>query len=76
MTRNKTKFEGKSSNPLELFRKILRSYEEHKQACKDNLHSHIRKAIWKPPPNGWVKLNFDAAIREEKNSLAIMGKDD
>ena len=75
MTRNKTKFEGKSSNPLELSRQILRSYE-HKQAWKDNLHSPIRKAIWKPPPYGWVKLNFDVVVREEKTSLAIVGKDD
>ena len=31
MTRNKTKSEGKCSNPLELSRQILRSYEEHEQ---------------------------------------------
>ena len=76
VTRNKIRFEGKSSNPLELSRQILRSYEEHKQAWKDNLHSLIRKAIWKCPPYGWVKLNFDVVVREEKTSLAIVGKDD
>ena len=76
MTRNKTRVEGKSSNPLELSRQILRSFEEHKQAWKDKLHSPIRIAIWKPPPNGWVKLNFDAAVREEKTSLATVGRDD
>ena len=61
---------------MELSRQILRSYEEHKQAWKDNLHNPIRKAIWKPPPYGWVKLNFDLAVREEKTSLAIVGRDD
>ena len=34
----------------------------------------MRKAIWKPPPNGWVKLNFDVVVREEKTSLAIVGR--
>nr|XP_023927580.1 uncharacterized protein LOC112038979 [Quercus suber] len=76
VTRNKIRFEGKSSNPLELSRQILRSYEEHKQAWKDKLHSPIRKVEWKPPPYGWVKLNFDVAVREEKISLAIVGRDD
>ena len=33
----------------------------------------MRKAIWKPPPDGWVKLNFDA--REEKTSLIVVGID-
>ena len=61
---------------MELSRQILRSYEEHKQAWKDNLHNPIRKAKWKPPPYGWVKLNFDVAVREEKTSLAIVGRDD
>ena len=61
---------------MEPTRQILRSYEEHKQAWKDNLHSPIRKVIWKPPPYGWVKLNFDVAVREEKTSLAIVGRDD
>ncbi|XP_065634872.1 uncharacterized protein LOC136069815 [Quercus suber] len=75
MTRNKTRFEGKCSNSLELSRQIMRSYEEHKQAWKDKLHCPMRKIIWKPPPNGWVKLNFDVAIRE-KTSLAIVGRDD
>ena len=28
-----------------------------------------------PPLAGWVKLNFDAAIRENKTSVAVVGRD-
>ena len=41
---------------------------------EDKQHSPMRKVIWKPPPNGWIKLNFDA--RQEKTSLTIVGIDD
>ena len=36
----------------------------------------MRKALLKPPPNGWVKLNFDVVVKEEKTSLAIVGRED
>ena len=36
----------------------------------------MRKAILKPPPNLWVKLNFDVVVKEEKKSLAIVGRED
>ena len=30
--------------------------------------------INKPPPS-WIKLNFDAAIREGKTYMAVIGRD-
>ena len=31
--------------------------------------------INKPPPPSWIKLNFDAAIREGKTYMAVIGRD-
>ena len=30
---------------------------------------------WSLPPSNWIKLNFDAAIREEKTTIAVVGRD-
>jgi hypothetical protein len=30
----------------------------------------IRNTIWQPPPIGWLKFNFDAAIRHDKVTAA------
>ena len=33
------------------------------------------ESSWIPPLAGWVKLNFDVAIRENKTSVALVGRD-
>ncbi|KAL0013718.1 hypothetical protein SO802_000787 [Lithocarpus litseifolius] len=38
-----------------------------KNSSKDN--------TWFPPPPNWIKLTFDAAIREGKTSVAVVGRD-
>ena len=35
----------------------------------------LNESSWTPPPAGWMKLNFDAAIRENKISVAVVGRD-
>ncbi|KAL0007736.1 hypothetical protein SO802_009238 [Lithocarpus litseifolius] len=74
--RNKARVEGSKSNPIELARQIRHVFEEHKQAWSKLPRRSPKINIWQPPPNSWVKLNFDAAIREEKISVAVVGRDD
>ena len=33
------------------------------------------ESSWIPPLAGWVKLNFDVAIRENKTSVAVVGRE-
>ena len=35
----------------------------------------LNESSWTPPLAGWMKLNFDAAIRENKTSVAVVGRD-
>ena len=30
---------------------------------------------WSPPLSSWIKLNFDAAIREEKTIISVISRD-
>ena len=76
MTRNKVRVEGLKSNPTELLRQILRSFKEHNQAWRAQPKRHMREIKWQAPPESWVKLNFDPAIRDEKTSIVVVCKDD
>ena len=42
-----------------------------KLECKNS----SKDSTWSPPPPGWIKLNFDAAIREGKTSVAVVDRD-
>ena len=68
--------EGSKSNPIELVRQIRCVFEEHKQAWSELPRRPPKIDIWQPPSNNWIKLNFDAAIREEEIFVAIVGRDD
>ena len=72
MTRNKARVEGLKSNPTELLRQILRSFKEHNQAWRAQPKRHMREIKWQAPPESWVKLNFDPAIRDEKTSIVVV----
>lgn len=72
MTRNKARVEGLKSNPTELLRQILRSFKEHNQAWCAQPKRHMREIKWQAPPESWVKLNFDPAIRDEKTSIVVV----
>ena len=74
--RNKARVEGSKSNPIELARQIRSVFEEHKQAWSKLPRRPPKINTWQPPPNSQIKLNFDAAIREEKISVVVVGRDD
>ena len=75
MARNKARVEGSKSDPIDLSRKIFRVFMEHKEAWKEQNKRPSKGVVWSPPPKSWIKLNFNATIREEKTTVVVMGKD-
>ena len=75
MCRNKARVEGIKIALIDLARQVYKSFEEHKQAWKLQCKNSSKDKTWFPPPPSWIKLNFDAAIREGKTSVAIVGRD-
>ncbi|XP_030924951.1 uncharacterized protein LOC115951982 [Quercus lobata] len=77
MQRNKARFGEDIGSVVDFARKIQNSFNEQKAAweevCGEKLE--LIESSWIPPPTGWVKLNFDAAIRENKTSVAMVGRD-
>lgn len=39
-----------------------------------NQRNQQKEKGWKHPPKNWVKVNFDAVIREEKITIAVVTK--
>ena len=66
--------EGNNSNPIELARQILRVFQEHKQAWSEQSMRPNKDVSWLLPPSNWIKLNFDAAIREKKTTIAVISR--
>ena len=77
MQRNKARFGEDIGSVVDLARKIQSSFNEQKAAWEEVRGEKLEliESSWIPPPTGWVKLNFDAAIRENKTSVAMVGKD-
>ena len=50
-------------------------FAEIKLSWKLECKNSSKDSTWSPPPPSWIKLNFDAAIREGKTSVAVMGRD-
>uniref|UniRef100_A0A7N2N6R9 Uncharacterized protein n=1 Tax=Quercus lobata TaxID=97700 RepID=A0A7N2N6R9_QUELO len=46
---------------------INQAFTSHLDAWKSKLNPHA--PTWEPPPLGWVKFNFDAAIASTTSSL-------
>ena len=60
---------------MEIARQILRAFEEHKQAGRELTKKPSRDLKWYPPSTDWVKLNFDAPIREGYSFVAMVSRD-
>ena len=52
-----------------------KSYEEHRNAWRNQPKKPPKNSSWTPPPLNWIKLNFDAAVREDKASVAVVARD-
>ena len=75
MCKNKARVEGIKMAPIELARQVCNSFENHKQAWKLEYKNSSKEFTWTPPPPSWIKLNFNAAIREGKTLVAVVGRD-
>ena len=75
MSRDKARVDGIKIAPVNLARQVYKSFEEHKQAWKMQCKNSSKDKTWILPPPSWIKLNFDAAIREGKTSVAVVGRD-
>nr|XP_023870351.1 uncharacterized protein LOC111982965 [Quercus suber] len=77
MQKNKARLGEDIGSVVDLARKIQSSFNEQKAAWEVVRGEKIEmiESSWSPPPAGWVKLNFDAAIRENKTSIAVVGRD-
>ena len=77
MQRNKARMGEDIGSVVDLVRTIQSSFIEQK-ATWDEVRGKKLKLFgssWIPPPVGWVKLNFDAAIRENKTTVVVVGRD-
>ena len=75
MARNKARVEGSKSNPTNLSKQIFSVFMEHKEAWKEQNERSSKDLVWSLPPRSQIKLNFDAAICEEKTTVAVVGRD-
>ena len=74
--RNLFLFEGKKVDPLVSMAKaeaVLDSYKRVKIPSSSHLESKItvKQQRWKPPPQGWIKINVDAATKIEKQVAGL-----
>ena len=75
MTRNKARLEGIKTSLKKVARQVNKSYEEHKNAWRNQSTKPPKDSFWTPPPLNWIKLNFDAAIREDKSLVVVVARD-
>ncbi|KAK9283424.1 hypothetical protein L1049_011666 [Liquidambar formosana] len=74
---NRVVFDKVELNPTELLLSIEKLSLEHLHSCYSRyrpVEAHS-KPIWIPPPQGWVKINFDVAIRHSLSVLAAIFRD-
>ncbi|XP_015383105.1 uncharacterized protein LOC107175839 [Citrus sinensis] len=74
--RNLFLFEGKKADPLVSMAKaeaVLDSYKRVKIPSSSHLESKItvKQQRWKPPPQGWIKINVNAATKIEKQVAGL-----
>ena len=60
---------------MELARRIPRVYHKNKRAWSEQLMRPNKDVFWSLSPSIWIKLNFDATIREEKTTIAFVSRD-
>ncbi|XP_075654880.1 uncharacterized protein LOC142625056 [Castanea sativa] len=71
-SRNKLIFEDLSNPPNRLAADINKFFNSHSEA---RLSISPTASQWCPPPTGWIKFNFDAAIRPNATFIYVVGSD-
>ncbi|KAF3951872.1 hypothetical protein CMV_022522 [Castanea mollissima] len=72
-SRNKLIFEDLSNPPNQLAADINKFFNSHSEAWLSISPSTASQ--WCPPPTGWIKFNFDAAIRPNVTFISVVGSD-
>uniref|UniRef100_A0A2N9I1Q5 Uncharacterized protein n=1 Tax=Fagus sylvatica TaxID=28930 RepID=A0A2N9I1Q5_FAGSY len=72
MARIRAKFQNKQAEPLNIAREVNDSFVSHCKAWKEGSSRKSEIQLWCLPPMGWVKCNFDAAIRDPGNVIAMV----
>ena len=65
------KIKIKTPDPHETASYITKSYLKCLKAWEEKSITRFREPNWKPPPIGWLKFNFDAAIHPNKITIAV-----
>ncbi|KAL5545963.1 hypothetical protein UlMin_005650 [Ulmus minor] len=68
--RNDTTHGSPKSDPTKLYASIMRSYYSILAGCP-SLKPKL-SFCWTPPPTDWLKINFDAAIKDSSASIACV----
>ena len=75
MNRNQTVWGNKLVDSIKLSIQINKVFIQHKQAWQSIIGEKENSPSWKPPPLGWIKFNFDAAVKLDKVVLAMVCRD-
>ena len=73
--RNQTVWGSQPVDLIKLSIQINKVFIQHKQAWQSIVGEKENSPSWKPPPLGWIKCNFDAAVKPNKVVLAMVCKD-
>ena len=60
---------------IKLSIQINKVFIQHKQAWQSIFGEKENSPSWKPPPLGWIKCNFDAAVKPDKVVLTMVCRD-
>ncbi|KAL5551797.1 hypothetical protein UlMin_001973 [Ulmus minor] len=71
--RNDIPHGGAPMDPAQLFQNINRSYVSLLKSLSQP--SYVVNPVWTPPPNGWVKINMDAAIGTSASTISCVARD-
>ncbi|XP_042984782.1 uncharacterized protein LOC122313674 [Carya illinoinensis] len=73
--RNRLIFQGLFQHPTHIVNQSKQSLEEyktvHKRSRTNNRGRQMLNTSWNPPPAGFLKINWDAAICEEKGIIGL-----
>ena len=75
MNRNQTMWRNQPVDSIKFSIQINKVFIQHKQAWQSIIGEKENSPSWKPPPLGWIKCNFEAAVKLDKVVLAVVCRD-